>query len=96
MSQDEVNKIILDHLKKYNPQFIGLFGSYARSEQTSESDMDILVSFSEALSLLTLIRIEDELSEKLKIKVDLVTDGAIKNKRFYKEIFNDLQIIYKA
>ena len=44
---------------------------------------------------LTLIRIENELSEKLQIKVDLVTDGAIKNKRIYKEIFNDLQIVYQ-
>lgn len=96
MSQDEANKIILDHLKKYNPQLVGLFGSYARAEQTTESDMDILVSFPEAISLLTLIRMENELTEKLGIKVDLVTEGAIKNKRIYKDILNDLQIIYKA
>lgn len=96
MSQHEINRIILDHLKLYNPQFIGLFGSYARAEQTSKSDMDILVSFSEAISLLTLIRIENELTEKLGIKVDIITEGAIKNKRVYKEILNDLQIIYKA
>ena len=42
------------------------------------------------------INIENTLSEKLGIKVDLVTEGAIKNDRIKKSIQKDLQIIYQA
>jgi len=96
MSTKEVQNIIVDCLRSYNPKLIGLFGSYIRKENKKKSDIDILVSFHESLSLLKLIRIENELSDKLGIKVDLVTEGSIINQRIKKSILNDLQIIYKA
>ncbi len=92
----KINDIILSYLINYKPEMIGLFGSYSRNENTKESDIDILVKFKETLSLLQLIRIENELSEKLGIKVDLLTTGAIKNKRIKLNIEKDLQIIYQA
>ncbi len=92
----EINNIILSFLINYNPEMIGLFGSYSRNENKKESDIDILIKFKETLSLLQLIRIENELSQKLGIKVDLVTEGAIKNKRIKSNIEKDLQIIYKV
>ncbi|HAX92370.1 MAG TPA: nucleotidyltransferase, partial [Bacteroidales bacterium] len=46
--------------------------------------------FKEALSLLTLIRLENELSEIIGIRADLVTTGALKNKRIKKSIQKDL------
>jgi len=96
MSSVEIKNIILESLKQYNPLFIGLFGSYARNEQTDNSDIDILVSFENGISLLTLIRLEDELSARLGHKVDLITAGAIKNKRIKSNILDDLQIIFQA
>lgn len=96
MSNVEINNIILESLRQYDPLFIGLFGSYARNEQTVNSDIDILVSFQRSISLLRLIRLEDELSVKLGRKVDLITEGAIKNKRIKTNISNDLQIIFQA
>jgi predicted nucleotidyltransferase len=92
----EIKNIILESLKQYDPLFIGLFGSYARNEQTIKSDIDILVSFKNGISLLKLIGLEDELSVKLGRKVDLITEGAIKNKRIKDNITNDLQIIFQA
>jgi len=96
MSSVEVKNIILDSLKRYSPLFIGLFGSYARNQETENSDIDILVSFQSGISLLRLIRLEDELSVKLGRKVDLITEGSIKNKRIKDSISNDLQIIFQA
>jgi predicted nucleotidyltransferase len=96
MSSVEIKNIILESLKQYNPLFIGLFGSYARNEQTVKSDIDILVSFQNGISLLGLIRLENELSLRLGLKVDLITEGAIKNKRIKANIENDLQIIFQA
>ena len=62
-------------LSQHNVASAGLFGSYARGEAKSGSDVDILVRFSETPSLLELIGIEQELSEKLGKQVDLVTEG---------------------
>lgn len=94
MSNVEIKNIILETLRQYDPLFIGLFGSYARNELNVNSDIDILVSFQRSISLLRLIRLEDELSEKLGRKVDLITEGAIKNKRIKGNISKDLQIIF--
>ena len=41
----EVTKIIINALLEFNPEMIGVFGSYARDENTSKSDIDILVRF---------------------------------------------------
>lgn len=95
MSRQELQNIILRHLKNYNPEFVGLFGSYARKEHNRKSDIDILVRFHGSFSLLQLLRIENELSDKLGIKVDLVTEGSIKNNRIKENIQKDLQIIYQ-
>lgn len=69
---------------------IGIFGSFARGENKQGSDIDILIEFKNPPSLLTLIRLENELTDILGIKVDLVTTGAIKNKRIRKSIKADL------
>jgi uncharacterized protein len=96
MSRKEINNIILDSLKVYKPILIGLFGSYARKQNTKSSDIDILVSFQNGISLLQLLHIENELSDKLGIKVDLITEGAIANDRIKNNIQSDLQIIFQA
>ena len=90
MDQAQIKTLILNHLKDYHPISVGIFGSYARGENKSSSDIDILIKFKKVPSLLTVIRLENELSEILGIKVDLVTSGAIKNKRIKKSIQKDL------
>lgn len=88
--------MIVDYLMNFQPQVIGIFGSYSRNEQTPNSDMDIFIRFTTSPSLFQLIRIENELSEKPNIKVDLVTEGSIQNVRIQNAIQKDLQIIYRA
>jgi uncharacterized protein len=90
MVQAEIKKIILSHLKEYDPLKVGIFGSFARGDNKKDSDIDILVEFKESPSLLTLIKLENDLSEILGVKVDLVTTGALKNKRVKKSIKKDL------
>lgn len=60
-------------VSKFNPKLVGIFGSYARNEQQRESDLDILVDFNGSVNLVELIGLEQELTELLGIKVDLVT-----------------------
>lgn len=90
MTLQEIKNIILNHLKDYQPASAGIFGSFARDESTEKRDIDILVKFKAAPSLLTLIKPENELSDLLGIKVDLITAGAINNKRIRKSIKKDL------
>ena len=90
MNRSEIKNIILSHLKEFNPIKVGIFGSYARGDNKKGSDIDILVEFKESPSLLTLIKLENDLSEILGVKVDLVTTGALKNKRIKKSIKKDL------
>ena len=91
----EVTNIIINILREYNPVMIGVFGSYARNENHKASDIDILVKFKSTISLLQIVHIERLISERLGIKVDLVTEGAIKNKILKDSINKDLQIIYQ-
>jgi len=42
-----------------------VFGSYVRAEQKADSDLDLLVTFQKAPSLLTFIAIENYLSDEL-------------------------------
>ena len=86
----EVKNIILSRLKKFDPKKVGIFGSFARGDNKKGSDIDILVEFKKIPSLLALIKLENDLSEILGTKVDLVTTGALKNKRIKKSIKKDL------
>ncbi len=90
-----LDNIIISTLKEFNPERIGIFGSFARNENTPTSDLDILVKFKDGITLLQLIKLENTLSEKLNIKVDLVTEGAISNKKLKEYIQKDLRIIYE-
>jgi len=90
------NKIIVDYLQQYNPVKIGIFGSYAREENRPDSDLDILINLNTTISLFQLVRFERELSELLGVKVDLVSDGAIKNQKLRNYIEADLKIIFQA
>jgi predicted nucleotidyltransferase len=73
MINPEQIDIIKSAIEPLKPSLIAIFGSYARNEANQESDLDILIDFSTAVNLLQLIDLEEYLSEKLKIKVDLVT-----------------------
>jgi predicted nucleotidyltransferase len=64
--------------KKYPIKYIGVFGSYVRGEQSASSDLDILVEFNGSITLFGYARLENELSDKLGVRVDLVSKTALK------------------
>jgi len=65
-------------IKKYFVDKIGYFGSYSRNEQQEGSDLDIIVSFRKPLGW-EFFDLQDLLENELKIKVDLVSEKALKN-----------------
>ena len=64
--------------KKYNVNELGIFGSYARGQQKKSSDVDILVRFNPNASLFDFVGLGNYLEEKLKIKVDVVSENGIR------------------
>lgn len=64
--------------KKYYVKNLEIFGSYIRGEQKRKSDLDILVEFHETIDLFKYIELENYLSEKLGVKVDLVMKDTLK------------------
>jgi len=66
--------------ERYDIEKLEVFGSYVRDEQKKDSDLDVLVTFKKAPSLLTFITIENYLSDLLGVKVDLVMKDSLKPK----------------
>lgn len=67
-----------DVKKRYNVKELGIFGSYSRGEQKRTSDIDILVKFSPKASLFDFVGLGNYLEERLKMKVDIVSENGIR------------------
>lgn len=63
---------------QYHVRSLGVFGSYVRHAQHSDSDFDVLVTFNKTPSLLRFIELEQHLSAALGVNVDLVMRDALK------------------
>lgn len=93
MTTPTQNQQILNYLKSYQPEWVGVFGSWARGENRPGSDLDILIKLGKPVSLLTFVKMQRELSELLNVTVDLVSDGGLKNERMRQYVFRDLKLI---
>ena len=81
--------------RQYGISRVGIFGSVARHEDTSQSDLDLLVKFTQRTSLLGMVRLERELSTALGRKVDLVTEESL-SPYIRDRVMADLKVIYEA
>lgn len=94
MISTEQKNIIIETLKPYNPKKIGIFGSYARNENSAKSDIDVLYEFETTIRLFSLIQLKEELETKLKRKVDLVSEKYL-NPKLKNKILTELNLIYE-
>lgn len=85
-----MNSSLLAHIKqlkslcfKHNVESIHLFGSQATNFYTENSDVDLLVKFSDSIDVLDYADNYFELLEKLETlfnkKIDLVSERSLKN-----------------
>ena len=75
-------------LRDYPIKSMAIFGSYARSEQNSASDLDILIEFYDKIGI-KFIDLADDLEDIVGIKVDVVSRKGIKEK-YLNSIATDL------
>jgi predicted nucleotidyltransferase len=81
VSRDEVVRSLAGLrpvLASFRVKALFVFGSVARGEATSQSDIDLLVDFEEAPTLFEFARLQRALSEELGHRVDLVSRAALK------------------
>jgi hypothetical protein len=62
---------------KYHVKTLRVFGSVARGESHAKSDIDLLATFSQPISLLQMVGLERELSALVGRRVDLVTKQSV-------------------
>ena len=75
-------------------QRLRVFGSFARSDESETSDVDLIADFAGRKSLLDLVRIEREFSERLGRKVDLLTEAAL-SPYLRERVLQDSQLVYE-
>lgn len=93
-SEKDIQNLI-DICQAHDVIMIGVFGSTARGEATSSSDIDVLVRFAKPKSLLTLIALERQLAAALGRPVDLVTEQSL-HPYLRPAVLRDLQVVYEA
>ena len=74
VARDEVLRILAQHretLKSFGVRELSLFGSVARNEAKSDSDVDLLVDFDRPTGYFGLVRLQLYLEELLGCRVDL-------------------------
>ncbi|HEY4514588.1 MAG TPA: nucleotidyltransferase family protein [Candidatus Paceibacterota bacterium] len=92
-SSEEISKKIVPILKSAGAKRASLFGSYARGDQTSESDVDILIEPPEGMTLFDMAGLVNDLEDVLGLRVDLLTYGAM-HPRLEPYISKDAIIIF--
>ena len=75
----------------YPIKSLAIFGSYARREQSNESDLDIVVEFNDKIGI-RFIDLAEEIEKLIGFKVDLVSRKGIKEK-YYQKIQTDLTYV---
>ena len=95
MIKEEIQHKISPILEKYDVKYAGVFGSAARGEERTDSDIDIVVSIGREMGIYEFMALQYELEEILNKKVDLVSREAI-NKYIRPYIEKDLINIYEG
>lgn len=93
MDKQKLYSEIVDFLKSKGATKIAVFGSYVRDEETPESDIDVMVTLPDDISLMKFVRIERELSVKIGKRVELLTEEYI-SPYLIKSIRSEMKIIY--
>ncbi|WP_342087788.1 nucleotidyltransferase family protein [Dyadobacter sp. OTU695] len=73
---------------RYHVTSIGLFGSIVRDDFSSESDVDIIVDFSQPVGI-EFVDLADLIEERIGKPVDLVSKKGIKP-RYFEEISSEI------
>jgi len=93
---EDIKKVLAEHKeeirKKYGVVILGIFGSYARGEQTETSDVDIIVELEKPIGL-KFFEVWDYFETILGVRVDVLTLTALRQKNLLWESVKE-DIVY--
>ncbi|MDR1872699.1 MAG: nucleotidyltransferase domain-containing protein [Deltaproteobacteria bacterium] len=94
---EQIKELVEPIAIKYKLKAVWIFGSYARGAATEESDVDILIDKTDSIlvNLYDFYRINVELDELLKIKVDLISTEALYIHQHLQKISQFVQAVTK-
>jgi predicted nucleotidyltransferase len=75
---EQYQQLILPVLKRYFIKRAAIFGSFAKDNVKPNSDMDLLIEPGKDFTIFKMLQLEEEISELIKCKVDLVEYSALK------------------
>ena len=90
---NEIKYIVIPIAKTYGIARISLFGSYAKGNATSTSDIDFIIDKGDLVGIKYFSLLED-LENALNCKIDLITTG-FSNKEFLSKIKKDEVLLYE-
>ena len=91
---EEIRQIVVELAKKYGAERIYLFGSYARGEAGTSSDVDLRIDKG-AIRGLALAGLLVELEDALGVPVDLIPTSSLDD-RFLRSIQEEEVLLYEA
>jgi hypothetical protein len=78
MDKPQLYQNLRSYLLQKNVTRAAVFGSFARNEESDQSDIDLLID-ANGLTMFDILRIEDELQAIFQRKIDLVEFKAVKS-----------------
>lgn len=94
-SVEEIKTMVSPIAKNYGVKKVFLFGSYARGEATSASDLDLRIDKGKIKGLFTLGSLLNALEEQTGKKTDLLTTGSL-TPDFLRAISKEEILIYES
>ncbi len=86
----DIEKCIKALLVRYDAEYALLFGSYARGDETSESDIDVVVYGGERFKKTNIFAFAEDLREMLNKNADVFEISEInKDTKFYNSIMKE-------
>ena len=86
----QIKERIKPIIEKHHIKDVYLFGSYARGEAKSNSDVDIYCSAGDVKTIIQAVSFNRELEEALGKNVDVVTIGSKMHEYFRKQLEEDM------
>lgn len=90
---DEIKFIVIPIAQTYGVSSVRLFGSYAKGNATSDSDIDFIIDKGDLIGIKYFSLLAD-LENAFDCKIDLITTG-FSNKEFLNSIKKDEVLLYE-
>ena len=101
MTKESIKEKLLNAVKS-NPNIadiksVAIFGSYVNGTPRDDSDIDVLIDFypQATVGLFKYIDIQQNLSQSIGMKVDLLTPQAI-SKYFREQVLKEAEFVYEG